>query len=367
MILAQLSQRKINDNWMNKPDASLQAIFRSWMPQTAASVDQRVKALEMIIRRFPDVGWEICIEQIKPGSRIGHYSYRPRWRSDASGAGQVVRQGDVRLQQKGSGSPDCLAIPRRKDPWRSRRGSPGDARRRSDQGLGPDRRMVPESQRGAKAALRERIRRFAFTRRGRHRKLGESTHDRAREAYESLQPDDPVIRHGWLFADQWVQESGEEIEEEDFDYQKREERIDRLRREAMLEIWTRVRFRGVKELLTGSSAAGTVGRYVASCIIGVKQRVDFIRRCLSLDEDLRSKAEWCLQGFLWAIDETRAPTLQAAAEGLPAEDLGGYLSALRSRHLLGVFWIVMAKTFAPGTGRTCSRPGAGTPPPSSPN
>ncbi len=60
------------------------------MPQTAAAVEHRVKVLEMLIRHFPDVGWGICIEQIKPGSRIGHSSYRPRWRSDASGAGQVV-------------------------------------------------------------------------------------------------------------------------------------------------------------------------------------------------------------------------------------------------------------------------------------
>jgi addiction module HigA family antidote len=94
-ILAQLSRRKINDNWANKPDASLRAIFRSWMPQTAASVEQRVKALEMIIRRFPQVGWEICIDQIKPGSRFGHSSYRPRWRSDASGAGQVVTYREI--------------------------------------------------------------------------------------------------------------------------------------------------------------------------------------------------------------------------------------------------------------------------------
>ena len=90
VILAQLSRPKIEDNWMNKPHASLQAIFRSWMPQTAASVEQRVKALEMLTKRFPDVGWEVGIEQIKPGSRTGSDSYRPRWRSDASGAGQVV-------------------------------------------------------------------------------------------------------------------------------------------------------------------------------------------------------------------------------------------------------------------------------------
>ncbi len=48
-------------------------------------------------------------------------------------------QRDVRLQPKGSGLPDRLAVPRRKDSWRSRRVSPGYARGRPVQGLGPDR------------------------------------------------------------------------------------------------------------------------------------------------------------------------------------------------------------------------------------
>lgn len=88
-ILARLSRSKIDDNWMNKPDASLQAIFRSWMPQTAASLEQRIKAMEMLARDFPHIAWEIALEQIKPGPRIGHHSYRPRWRSDASGPGRL--------------------------------------------------------------------------------------------------------------------------------------------------------------------------------------------------------------------------------------------------------------------------------------
>ena len=100
-----------------------------------------------------------------------------------------------------------------------------------------------------------------------------------------------------------MQESADEIEEEDFDYRKREERIDRLRHEAMIEIWTELGFDGVKELLTGSGAAGTVGHYVTLCVPDEKQRVDFIRRCLSIDVDLRGKAEWCLQGFLLVIEE----------------------------------------------------------------
>ncbi|MCF8004463.1 MAG: HigA family addiction module antidote protein [Chromatiaceae bacterium] len=317
-ILAQLSRPKIDDNWMNKPDESLQAIFRSWMPQTAASIEQRIKALEMLARSFPEVAWEIALAQIKPGSRIGHYSYRPRWRSDASGAGQVVTRremyefswkalelviawpahdektlGDLVEALQGMPEENQAKVWDLIDQWSATAGEP------------------------AKAELRERIRRYTFTRSGRKRKLGEETRDRAREAYENLRPLDPVIRHGWLFADQWVQESPDEFEDEDFDYRKRDERIYQLRREAMAEIWTGRGFDGIGKLLSSSSAAGTVGGYAATCIMGDKPRVDFIRCCLSLTGDLKNKGEWCAQGFLLSVeDDERVSILQAAAEGL---------------------------------------------------
>jgi addiction module HigA family antidote len=323
LILAQLSQPKIDDNWMNKPDASLQSIFRSWMPQTAATLEQRIKTLEMLTSRFPDVGWEICIEQIRPGCQTGHHSYRPRLRSDASGAGQVVRRKEIReFSQRAL---DLMVD------WRSHdqktlgdlveclQGMPEEYQTKVWDLIDGWSRNAGES---AKAALRERIRQFAFTRRGRHRNLGQATRDRAREAYEDLRPDDPVIRHGWLFADQWVQESADEIEEEDLDYRRREDRIDRLRREAMVEIWTSRGFEGVEELLVGSGTPGTVGYYTASCISSSTSRVDFIQRCLFLDDDFGGKADRCLQGFLFAIeDDSRAPLLKAVAEGLAAEQL----------------------------------------------
>lgn len=322
VILAQLSRPKIDDNWMNKPDASLQAIFRSWMPQTAATIEQRIKIVQMFTRDYPDICWKICVEQIKPGSGIGHYSYRPRWRSDASGAGQVVTQKE--MYEFARKALDILIA------WRSHdentfgdlvgclEAIPNEEQTKIWDLIDKWSRNASES---AKAVLRERIRRFAFTRRGRHRNLDDATRDRAREAYDNLQPSDPVIRHGWLFADQWVQESADEIEEEDLDYRKRGERIDKLRREAMSEIWAECGFEGVKELLAGSGAAFTVGHYAASCIAGVKQRIDFVRRCLSVDRGLRSKAEWCLQGFLSAIaDDSRAGVLQAATEELPSKE-----------------------------------------------
>ena len=92
-ILAQLSRPKIDDNWMNKPDACLQAIFPSWMPQTAASIKQRIKALEMLARGFPDVAWQIALEQVKPGSRIGHNGYRPAGGATLRARGRSSRAG----------------------------------------------------------------------------------------------------------------------------------------------------------------------------------------------------------------------------------------------------------------------------------
>jgi hypothetical protein len=167
----------------------------------------------------------------------------------------------------------------------------------------------------------ERIRCYALTRRGSKRDLAVTTRDRARAAYDRLRPRDPVVRHGWLFADQWVQESAGEIEEIECDYQKRDARIDRLRRDAMAEIWAHRAFEGIQALLAGSRAAGTVGRYAASCVAGVKGRIEFIACCLAVDGGLRSKAEWCLQGFLWAIpDDARDELLHAAADALPDQE-----------------------------------------------
>ena len=118
-----------------------------------------------------------------------------------------------------------------------------------------------------KAKLRERIRRFAFTRRGKRRKLKNETRDRALKAYSLLTPRDLVIRHQWLFEKIWVDESNEEFEDENFDYQKREENIRKLRIGALKEIWTAQKFEGIVSLLNFSGAASAVGWHLADGVI----------------------------------------------------------------------------------------------------
>ena len=69
-ILAKLSERRIKDNWANTPENSLQAIYRSWMPQTAANLEDRKKALDALASKFPAIGWGVCVAQSRPDTGL---------------------------------------------------------------------------------------------------------------------------------------------------------------------------------------------------------------------------------------------------------------------------------------------------------
>ena len=126
---------------------------------------------------------------------------------------------------------------------------------------------------------------------------GKATKDRAHMAYEKLQPRDPVVRHTWLFAQHWVEPSSDEVEDESFDYTKREKKICTLRTKAMEEIWMKCGFEGVQALLFRSDAPATIGGSLGLNITTVNEQIDFLRQCLSITGDLERKVDGCIQGF----------------------------------------------------------------------
>jgi hypothetical protein len=85
-----MSMIRIDDNWVNKPIESLSAIYRAWMPQTAARVADRIRSLEVLARRFPDIAWQLCLQQFDVSLGVGHYSHKPEWRNDAIGVGEPL-------------------------------------------------------------------------------------------------------------------------------------------------------------------------------------------------------------------------------------------------------------------------------------
>ena len=321
-ILALLSRTAIDDNWVNKPNASLDAIYRSWMPQTAAPLRERMQALETLTKRFPDVGWRICIAQLDSGPRMGFHSYSPRWRSDASGAGRpVTPEEHHEFTRKALGL--ALAWPKYSEK------TLGDLVERIYEIPDEDQVKVwnlidgwteSEGDEKARASLRERIRQFAFTRWSRRCDLNDGTGDRARVAYEKLQPVDPVVCHTWLFVSYWIELSDDDLQDEDVAQGKDVERIRDLRVTAMKEIWEECGFDGVKALLSGGGIPEVTGSFLALNIVDASARIDFLQECLSGGGGMEKEMDGCIKGFLWSVDdEVRKKILLAAVEDMDTD------------------------------------------------
>lgn len=317
-ILAELSGIELDDNWMNKPLNSLESIFRSWMPQTASDVEDRKKAISTLAAKYPEIAWKLCVDQFSPMSRTGHYSYRPRFRNDALGAGEVV-SGHENWQFARHAVDVALA-------WPSH-----DAKTLGDliqslHGLHEDDQVAvwtlveswcdSDPDDVEKAELREKIRQYALTKRGRKRDMPERSHDKAREAYDNLAPDDLISRHQWLFAQEWVELSAHELEDDDLDYQSREERREAERVQAIEEIWSAHGLDGVLGLLARSDAAHAIGRGLKAVVSdGLDNLVaELIDHAGPVDAQ---RIDGCLAGLLAFQD-------QGALEQLIAETVSRY-------------------------------------------
>ena len=92
-----MGESEAKDNWGHTPENTLQSLFLSWLPQTAASIDVRIRVLERLCQNYAELGWVICIEQLDRGLNSASPNPRPRWRDDAKSAGYGVSETERRL------------------------------------------------------------------------------------------------------------------------------------------------------------------------------------------------------------------------------------------------------------------------------
>lgn len=306
-ILARLSRIEVEDNWVISPINSLIANYRSWMPQTTASLQERIDSLKALARNFPDIGWKVCMDQLTDGPQFGMDSYRPRWRSDASGAGKVAETWEEVREFVRKVVEIVLAWPNHdgqtlQDLVERIHLLPDDAQEKVWKTI--DNWADSETDDAAKAKLAEGIRRFALTRRGRKRRLDESITYRARETCDKLRSYDPVIRHAWLFANGWIELSAEDTDDDDLvgAHLRREQEIERLRTDAMREVWRGRKFEGVMTLLEGGAARYLTGSFLARIFGSARERADVLRDCLAVSGDLEIQMDSFMQGFLGGLD-----------------------------------------------------------------
>jgi hypothetical protein len=78
--LARLAQMDPGGRWANRPDRSLNQIFLPWLPQTAATRDERLNAVDMLRRDAPGIAWPFMTGLLPTPHSVSYFSYKPRWR-----------------------------------------------------------------------------------------------------------------------------------------------------------------------------------------------------------------------------------------------------------------------------------------------
>lgn len=346
LALGRLSERAIEDNLINKPTGSLSAIFRNWMPQTSADLESRKLALAKLAEKFPEVAWPICIDQFSPGSRMGSYSHKPRWRPDGHGHGNVVTIAE--------GNDFAMFALNLAIAWPNHtRTTIGDLVQNLeglDESLRPPvwdvvDRWIVDANEEDRAWLREKIRVSAFSRRAVRRKKRReevSSDDRARRAYNALQPVDLVLRHAWLFKQSWVDESADELEEEDFDYRKREERVSKQRSEAMEEIIAQGGVEAVLQIADMGQAQHTVGWFLSKSI-GDAEPLSAALKQIVNGTPVEGTRAWVIGGVL---AETKNRELDLVSSLVAGEDDDTAISILLAAPFDSLTWGV-ARSLGP--------------------
>ena len=81
LILARLASIDPGGRLINRPINSLREIFLAWLPNTNASLHQRLASLDLIIRHTPDVAWQLLLKILPHDHDNSMSTSKPRFRN----------------------------------------------------------------------------------------------------------------------------------------------------------------------------------------------------------------------------------------------------------------------------------------------
>lgn len=204
LILAQLSHVPIRGNWGNKPSGSLFGLFRSWLPQTAASLPERIKVLNLLIERDTEAAFRVLRQLAAVGQQTAFPAHRPKWREDDAGAGRGVTYTEMhemlnlakgKLLQLSEGNVPRIVTLLQKTKLRDREELPKVLALIEPFTLVT---AIDEDREIIRVALRQIIHWHRNYDDGSANELNEWLSP-AETYYELLAPQDLVVRHRWLF------------------------------------------------------------------------------------------------------------------------------------------------------------------------
>lgn len=250
LILAHLSHIKIKGNWTNSPKASLVNIFRPWLPQTSANLNQRIAVLDRLISQEPEVAFDLLDALVHVGHDSESPAARPSWRDDDAGAGHGVTQGEYqgmfiaaadRLIACSEGHSRRIACLIEKiDTF--------DVARVSSTLALANQFTTPSASDEDKEVIRTVLRKKIHWHRNYDNARGKALNNKLKaveDLYKRLLPKDLVARHRWLFVDGWPDLP---VRIRDDDHSKRDGLRESWRIKALRELYSEHGMSGIDHL-----------------------------------------------------------------------------------------------------------------------
>ncbi len=333
LILAKLSHEPIKGNWANKPIGSLFGLFRSWLPQTAASLPDRIKVLDLLIRQDADAAFGVLEGLASPwGQRVATPAVRPKWREDDAGAGNGVPHNEiiemldaakVRLFQVCEGHASRIAALLQNNLLKNNEEMP-----RALALMAPF--THPSAADEEREVLRVALRKTIHWRRN----YDDTPADeldvwlaQVEACYAALAPAGLVLRHRWLFESHWVELPSRE---RDDDVQARNDALVQMRTNALEELFKAQGLQGIEHLIAECKEPGTVGATLAGmewCEIGWANWV----ATKGGDYMPGLHMTWCIGGMLRAMPSPKSAELLRSVLSIGGQQ--GWHGAKKARFL----------------------------------
>jgi hypothetical protein len=261
LVLAELAQRDPGSRWANRPCNTLAEIFLPWLPHTSASVDERISVIRSLTTKKPTPGWRLLLKLLP--AVLGHSTptHIPKWRNWAHNWRDRVTNTDYVKQVEACGKRIVEMLGTDPERWKDvikHIGSlPQSARAEAISRLTslPAHDFSIEKRRMLADSLRKQIqthRAFPDAR----WVMPEIDILALEKALKHLEPDDPVVRDAWLFADH-VQLP--ERHQPGWSWEQEQLKVSSMRQEVIGELYKNEGLAGLLRLSTQVRASWAVG------------------------------------------------------------------------------------------------------------
>jgi hypothetical protein len=248
-------------------------------------LEERIKALEYLVRNYPKVAWPLCTQQFDQRSNIVFDNHKPRWRPDAHGHGGPVSFKEARDFAKRAFE---LALDWKAHTCETLGDLIASAANLDEVHEAKIWDLVEEWSGTAsdddRAWLREKLRISTPMRRPQGNEQSDQraawAAERARCAYEQLEPNDLILKHAWLFKAPWIEESADENAVENLDLQERDKRFAAKRVHALKEVVAERGIEGILALMETGDAAMVVGSLLPHVLMTVDEQIQTVETLL---------------------------------------------------------------------------------------